>query len=536
MMRWIEFIFQKAERHPFIVATALALFMLLIPVFLRPIHTPDEGRYAEVTRDMLENRSWLVPHLNGYPHLTKPPLFYDIAAVFFTLFGVKLFAIRLVSLASFLAALYFCIGWAGRRAGQRAAALSGLIGATLIPSAVAAEFADLNMLLTLWLVLGLLFFFDALEKPDHLYSWYWAWGLLGMGFMTKGPPALIIPSGTVFLYRLFSGRKFAVPFRKWILGIALYCLIAFPWYIWTLHREGDKLVNFWVGQIFRRTVAGPGAATRLPGYYLILFLFGSMGWSFLAVYKLCQHLRTKWRLNASQIQGKSFLSHGVRIFKILLQDMRTLSQDELWLVCWIVATIVPFSIALSQMPSYILPCFPAFGLVLALHFSRKNYREGEEKILHKTFFVSMMIIVISLWGWSFYGFYMVRTPCLNVPRFIQKHLEPAWIDYQFRPLRGRPFVMIQYSCFYPTFNFENRRYSVLVKESIYPQWQYDPALSISEAKLTQWVEENRPIAIILESRHIKDFQDERWKNLIVYFQGERYSLLVTPAVGLDKPH
>jgi len=531
----MEFLFQKAEKNPFLVTTVLVLFMLLIPIFLRPIHTPDEGRYGEVARDILENRYWLVPHLNGYPHLTKPPLYYDIAAIFFSLFGVNLFAIRLVSLFAFLASLYFCIIWAGNRAGARAAALAGLINATLILPAIAAGFADLNMLLSLWLTMGMLFFFDAFEKPENHSAWYWAWGFLGLGFMTKGPPALIIPAGTVLLYRILSGGKFRISYRKWILGIALYCAIAFPWYIWIIHREGDKIVNFWFGQIFRRTIAGHEGSATLPGYYLLLFLLGGVGWSLLAVYKLYHYFRTIPGTDALPSLRKTLPARAVQFLKRLIKEMRVLPRDELWLVCWIVATIVPFSLALSQMPSYILPCFPAFGLVLALRFSRKNCKEGQEKIIHGTFFVSLMIIVISLWGWSFYGYYRTRSPRMNVPRFISIHLEPPWIDYQLRPLQGRAFIMVQYDNFCPTFNFENRRYSVLVKRSLYPQWPYDPALRLSEEQLAQRVEENQPMAIILETRKMKNLQDERWKNLIVYFQGNRYTLLVTPSVGLDKP-
>ena len=90
----MRFLFDKAERHPYLVPVILVLFLLLLPSWLRPIHTPDEGRYAEVSREVLANGHWLVPHINGVPHLTKPPLYYDLAAVAFFLFGSKHFKNR----------------------------------------------------------------------------------------------------------------------------------------------------------------------------------------------------------------------------------------------------------------------------------------------------------------------------------------------------------------------------------------------------------------------------------------------------------
>src|SRR5438552_19011981 len=60
-----------------------------------PLTDPDEGRYAEIAREMIEGGDWLVPHLFGMPYLEKPPLLYWLTSLSFETFGKNEFAARL---------------------------------------------------------------------------------------------------------------------------------------------------------------------------------------------------------------------------------------------------------------------------------------------------------------------------------------------------------------------------------------------------------------------------------------------------------
>ena len=90
----------------------IALFYLGLPSFIRPLYPRDEGRYAEVARQATDNGCWLIPYLNGIPHLTKPPLYYDLTGVAFSLLGQNLFSARLISVISFMGCLLLTIKWA----------------------------------------------------------------------------------------------------------------------------------------------------------------------------------------------------------------------------------------------------------------------------------------------------------------------------------------------------------------------------------------------------------------------------------------
>ena len=77
--------------------TLIALWLLLLVMAtLRPLAVPDEGRYGEIGRWMLQSGDWLTPRLNGIPFFHKPPLLHWLEAMSLATFGVNAVALRLV--------------------------------------------------------------------------------------------------------------------------------------------------------------------------------------------------------------------------------------------------------------------------------------------------------------------------------------------------------------------------------------------------------------------------------------------------------
>ena len=63
------------HRRPlFLGLSALVAVLWLAMLPLRPLFNPDEGRYAEIPREMLASHDWIIPHLNGLAYIEKPPL------------------------------------------------------------------------------------------------------------------------------------------------------------------------------------------------------------------------------------------------------------------------------------------------------------------------------------------------------------------------------------------------------------------------------------------------------------------------------
>src|SRR5437879_2017467 len=61
----------------------------------RSLWSPDEGRYAEIPREMVESGDYVTPRLNGVKYFEKPVLFYWLQAGSIKLFGVHEWSLRL---------------------------------------------------------------------------------------------------------------------------------------------------------------------------------------------------------------------------------------------------------------------------------------------------------------------------------------------------------------------------------------------------------------------------------------------------------
>jgi len=95
----------------------LAVFLALVWLGMlaaRPLFNPDEGRYAEIPREMLSGGDWVIPHLNGLAYIEKPPLQFWATALSYRLLGPSEFAARLYTALTALATL-LVVGGAARR-------------------------------------------------------------------------------------------------------------------------------------------------------------------------------------------------------------------------------------------------------------------------------------------------------------------------------------------------------------------------------------------------------------------------------------
>src|SRR5580658_6119617 len=117
------------------VSLLLVLFLpalLLYPSLRFPLFEPDESRYAQIPREMMERGDLVVPVLQGEPYLDKPPLMYWLIIGSYRLFGVSEWAARLVPILS-LHLTVLLVYFLGRRHLGERAALRGALLLTLAP-------------------------------------------------------------------------------------------------------------------------------------------------------------------------------------------------------------------------------------------------------------------------------------------------------------------------------------------------------------------------------------------------------------------
>lgn len=333
-------------------ADALVALAVLIALFLRlggaPLFDVDEGAFSEATREMLTHHDWGFTTLNGAPRFDKPILVYWLQAVSASALGVNEIAFRLPS--ALCAALWaFAVwGFARARLGASAGRMAGLVLATSLGVLAIGRAATADSLLNTLLCLAMLDAWRYLEAGSDpvgqrvgLSALRRTFVWVGLGLLTKGPVAALIPGAVTLIYCLLSGawakwRRAAVDLPGWGLLIA----IAAPWYAYALHRHGMDFVN---GFLLKHNVAR--YTSSLDGhsgsflYYAVLGPVLWLPWSGLLP-ALLARVREHW----AQPLGRF-----------------------LWI--WAVFVLVFFSLSGTKLPHYVLygstPVFIGLGAMAA---------------------------------------------------------------------------------------------------------------------------------------------------------------------------
>jgi 4-amino-4-deoxy-L-arabinose transferase-like glycosyltransferase len=310
----------------------------------RALLHPDEGRYAEIAREMAASGDWVTPRLNGLKYLEKPPLQYWITAASYRMFGVHEWTARLwPALAGLLAVA--AIGISGCALGGPALGVFAAIAlAGTLWHAGMAQIVSLDSGLAFFLALafaGLVIAQRAGTGAATRRRWMWVtWGAMAGAVLSKGPVGIVLPAGVLVVYTIIN--------RDWELwrrlhlksGIAIFLLITAPRFIAVTRANDEFFTFFFVHEHFQRFLTEEHQRAG-PWYYFIpLAAAGSL--PLLAI--LAFGVRRIWHDGGA--------STGI------------FSWRRLALV-WAAFVFVFFSVSGSKLPSYILPMFAPLALVAA---------------------------------------------------------------------------------------------------------------------------------------------------------------------------
>ena len=326
-----------------LIAFTLIWFGLLAK---RPLYDPDEGRYAEIPREMLESGDWVIPHLDSLVYLEKPPLQYWLTAATYRVLGESEFTARLwTGVAGYCSlALVFFAGshlW-GRRAGVKALLL--MMGSTLF--VLMGHQLTLDMMLSTWLLASLICFLlaesvAASAHPSPRRHAYWmlgCWASMAFAVLTKGPIGVLIPSCTLFFYALWQ-RDAGILRRlnvRW--GLPLFAVITLPWFVLAARENDDFLYYFFIREHVQRFLTPIEHRTEPWWFFLPVLGVGLLPW-------------------LPQVLRAATLPFGPRTHRSF-DPVRLL-----WI--WSVFVLVFFSSSHSKLIPYILPAVPALALLCA---------------------------------------------------------------------------------------------------------------------------------------------------------------------------
>ena len=299
----------------------------------RALWDPDEGRYAEMAREILVLHDWVTPHLNYLLYFEKPMMFMWLEAFSFKVFGVSEWAARLVSLLDALCGVFLIGLMAKKLWGIRAGLIASLCLITSVEYFVLASAVDINMTLALFLTSAFVFFWLGHAEGRAGY-FYLFWASMACATLTKGPIGVILPVGGIGIYILITRQFKLIRQSRPVTGILLYLAITLPWFILVSIRNPDFFNFFFINQNIQRYAMSK--ERYQPFYYFFLVIIaGFLPWTFL----LPTVVKETW--------------------------MHRMSREIIYIALWFGFIFVFFTPSNSKLATYVLPCFPPLALLLA---------------------------------------------------------------------------------------------------------------------------------------------------------------------------
>lgn len=343
---------RRRRRRMMALATLAALLALWFGFLgLRALYFPDEGRYAEIPREMLASGDWVTPRLNTFPYFEKPPLQYWITAAAFAVFGERDWTARLWPAVSGLLGVLAVLLTARRLYSPRAGWVAAGVMASSAGYFLATQFLTLDMGLAALLTAAMCAFAVAQDmRATAAQTRQWmlvAWALCALAVMSKGLIGVVLPALALGVYMTVT-RSFGLLRRLHLgAGIAVMLVLTVPWFVLVEMRNPGFSQFFFVHEHFQRFTQ---PEHRRPGpwwYFLPIGAVALMPWLPAMV---------------AAMRGALFA-----------RPARTAGDfnPTLFFWCWAGAILVFFSISASKLPAYILPAMGAVALATAVPLARQ---------------------------------------------------------------------------------------------------------------------------------------------------------------------
>jgi len=346
----------------------LLLLAYLLPLGTHGLWIPDETRYAQISQDMLLSGNWVSPHFMGLRYFEKPVAGYWMIALGQELFGQNLFGVRFASALSTGLSVLLCFLVARRLWNEPSKSfICALLYMSFTVVAGQAGYANLDPQFTFWVNLSLValwFAVDSHSTRQRVISWAILGLACGMGFMTKGFLAWLLPVLIALPWMLWQKR-----WRELLIygpvAVVVAIVVSLPWVL-AVHTQEPDYWRFFFWHEHIRRFAGDDAQHDAPWwFYLPLLVAFSLPW----VGMLVPAFKQAWQTRTQP--GIAFL------------------------LLWLVMPLAFFSTANGKLPTYILPCLLPLALLLG-HALADRLRLEQGRALSVNGLLNLVLGVVTL--------------------------------------------------------------------------------------------------------------------------------------------
>lgn len=376
----IKKIIEIYSKHPEIY-TVLGLAFLFYFIFFYGIGTyslmdVDETRYVAMSRDMFNSKDFLTLYLNGQYFFEKPPLYFWQECLSFAIFGkINEWTARFpVALLGFLFSM-FVYATSRKRINKRFGVFTSLIIATSLEFIVLAKYAILDIVLTFYIGLALLAYFQVFFcNEEHKKYYWWAFYLFsGLAVMAKGIPGVAIPFGTVFFASIMA-KKFKEIFKPVYIipGMLIFLIIVLPWHIIMLCKHNPLFFNEYIVKHHLHrflNTANNEIGRKQPFYYY----FGVLLWGFIP-----------WVFSIIAVGINKIINWSKQHYVEKVQKFDFDSLDnvhKMLALCWvtIIWIMLFYTSSTTKLATYILPIYYPLAIVTGLMWQDYVDKKKHEK-------------------------------------------------------------------------------------------------------------------------------------------------------------
>ena len=328
--------------------TAILIILILATVAAfsfqgsRGIYEPTEGRYAECAREMMEQCSYLEPLIDYQPHWTKPPLTYWAIAAGIKILGNNEWGVRFYLAISFIVTVLLVKGIGTTLWDKTTGIVAGLVYVTSIFTVFAANAVSTDNLLTLWETAAVLSYVRSIGRNKQHINWMWLF--FGLGFLTKGPPALL-PLIPILIWNQRRAERIKIVS---LTGLLIFSLTGLSWYLLSIVKH-PELLSYWIKQEIVGRVSSGHVHNANKWYapfilYLPALFLGSWAWLYFPLRMVADR--------ESALRGK------------LMQILKGRNAGS-FLFLWFIIPLTVFSLSRSRLILYVLPVYTPVALGIA---------------------------------------------------------------------------------------------------------------------------------------------------------------------------
>jgi 4-amino-4-deoxy-L-arabinose transferase-like glycosyltransferase len=338
------------HRYAHLLILGLAIFIGFYGyIWSMPLFDLDEGAFTTATREMFLRHDFITPYLNSVPRFDKPILIYWLQALSASLFGFNEFAFRLPSALASTAWVYAIYRFMAQVTDPERAFYAALIAACSLMTTVVGKAAIADAVLMLFITWAMFAIFRHWQTDRASYI-RWAYLAMALGFLTKGPVAVVIPGAVSLLFYLSTGKwshwwRAVLDWR----GVAIFLLVALPWYVLEYIREGQAFIDgfFLKNNVGRFNAAMEGHSGGYWYYPVVTFiaLLPFTGLVVVAIRRMASDLNPIW--------GKPH------------SDQTALIRFG-WI--WFLFVLILFSFSGTKLPHYLNYGLVGLILIMAMHF------------------------------------------------------------------------------------------------------------------------------------------------------------------------